>query len=88
MLAGYLGGFVYLKPALAAILVFVGLKMAFLNDLFGGKFPIPWSLGIIGMLLVCSGVIGLWGIGFFTPELIRTVLTKTYAAQGMAHTTS
>ncbi|MFM9080807.1 MAG: hypothetical protein ACKOTE_11880, partial [Opitutaceae bacterium] len=32
----------------------------------------------------CSGVIGLWGIGFFTPELIRTVLTKTYAAQGMA----
>jgi MFS family permease len=38
---------------------------------------------IIGMLLVCSGVIGLWGIGFFTPELIRTVLSKTYAAQGM-----
>jgi MFS family permease len=38
---------------------------------------------IVGMLLVCSGVIGLWGIGFFTPELIRTVLSKTYAAQGM-----
>ncbi len=38
---------------------------------------------IIGMLLVCSGVIGLWGIGFFTPELIRTVLAKTYAAEGM-----
>jgi MFS family permease len=39
---------------------------------------------IIGMLLVCSGVIGLWGIGFFTPELVRTVLSKTYAAQGMS----
>ncbi len=38
---------------------------------------------IVGTLLVCSGVIGLWGIGFFTPELIRTVLSKTYAAQGM-----
>ncbi|MBP8255689.1 MAG: MFS transporter [Opitutaceae bacterium] len=38
---------------------------------------------IIGMLLVCSGVIGLWGIGFFTPELVRTVLTKTYVSQGM-----
>jgi len=38
---------------------------------------------IVGMLLVCSGVIGLWGIGFFTPELIRTVLSKTYASQGM-----
>jgi MFS family permease len=38
---------------------------------------------IIGMLLVCSGVIGLWGIGFFTPELVRSVLQKTYLAQGM-----
>lgn len=39
---------------------------------------------IIGMLLVCSGVIGLWGIGFFTPELVRTVLRKNYEAQGMS----
>lgn len=39
---------------------------------------------IVGMLLVCSGVIGLWGIGFFTPELVRTVLQKTYAAQGLS----
>lgn len=38
---------------------------------------------IIAMLLVCSGVIGLWGIGFFTPELVRTVLSKTYVSQGM-----
>jgi MFS family permease len=38
---------------------------------------------ILGMLLVCSGVIGLWGIGFFTPELVRTVLTKTYIAEGL-----
>ena len=35
---------------------------------------------IIGMLLVCSGVIGLWGIGFYTPELVRTVLRKSYTA--------
>ncbi len=35
---------------------------------------------IVGMLLVCSGVIGLWGIGFFTPELVRTVLRKSYTA--------
>jgi tellurite resistance protein TerC len=27
--------------------MFVGLKMAWLNDLFGGKFPIAWSLVII-----------------------------------------
>ena len=35
---------VYLKYALAVILVFVGMKMSFLNSLFGGKFPISWSL--------------------------------------------
>ncbi len=28
---------------------------------------------LLGMLLACSGVIGLWGVGFFTPDLIRTV---------------
>jgi MFS family permease len=39
---------------------------------------------VIGMLLVCAGVIGLWGIGFYTPELIRTVLGKSFAAQGMS----
>lgn len=39
---------------------------------------------IVGMLLVCSGVIGLWGIGFFTPELVRTVLEKSFRAEGVA----
>jgi MFS family permease len=52
---------------------------------YGELFRTPrWRKNaIIGMLLVCSGVIGLWGIGFFTPELVRSVLQKTYAAQGM-----
>jgi tellurite resistance protein TerC len=35
------------------VLVFVGLKMVWLNDAFGGKFPITYSLGII------LGVIGI-----------------------------
>ncbi len=39
--------FVYIKYGLAAVLVFVGLKMVWLNEAFGGKFPIEWSLGII-----------------------------------------
>ena len=41
-----------LKFALALILIFVGLKMAWLNEAFGGKFPIVWSLGIILLILV------------------------------------
>lgn len=49
---------------------------------YGELFRTPrWRRNaIIGMLLVCSGVIGLWGIGFYTPELVRTVLRKSYTA--------
>jgi tellurite resistance protein TerC len=47
MLAGAVDKFHMLKYGLAVVLVFVGLKMVWLNDLFGGKFPISWSLGII-----------------------------------------
>jgi tellurite resistance protein TerC len=51
LLAGMIDRFHLLKYALALILIFVGLKMVWLNDLFGGKFPIEWSLGIIAALL-------------------------------------
>jgi MFS family permease len=33
---------------------------------------------LVGLTLAVSGVIGLWGVGFFSPELIRTAL-KTMA---------
>jgi len=35
-------------------LVFVGVKMAWVNDALGGKFPITWSLGIIGAILAAT----------------------------------
>ena len=57
LLAGAVDRFYLLKYALALILIFVGLKMVWLNDWFGGKFPIEWSLGIIGALLALA-VIG------------------------------
>ena len=47
MLAGIIHKFRYLKYGLGIVLVFVGLKMSLLNELFGGKFPITWSLLII-----------------------------------------
>jgi tellurite resistance protein TerC len=52
LLADAVRRFDLLKYALALILVFVGLKMTVLNDLYGGKFPIEWSLGVIATLLV------------------------------------
>lgn len=46
--------FLFLKYGLGVILVFVGLKMVWLNEAFGGKFPISWSLSIIGAILAVS----------------------------------
>jgi tellurite resistance protein TerC len=59
MLAGAIERFHLLKYGLAFILIFVGLKMVWLNDLFGGKFPISLSLTIIGVLLAGSIVASL-----------------------------
>ncbi|MET0626421.1 MAG: TerC family protein [Pyrinomonadaceae bacterium] len=59
MLAGAIDKFHLLKYGLAAVLVFVGLKMVWLNGLFGGKFPIGLSLGIIATLIAASVVASL-----------------------------
>lgn len=38
---------------------------------------------IVGLLLAFSGVVGLWGIGFFSYDLFRPVLEKSFRAQGL-----
>lgn len=62
MLSSVMDRFVYIKYGLAGVLVFVGLKMVYLNGKFGGKFPIGWSLGII------AGLIGLSILASFIVE--------------------
>jgi len=59
MLAGAVERFHLLKYGLGFILIFVGLKMVWFNDLFDGKFPITWSLAIIALLLLGS-IVGSW----------------------------
>jgi tellurite resistance protein TerC len=59
MLASVIDRFHLLKYGLALVLVFVGAKMTFLNDLFDGHFPIGLSLGIIGAILVTS-IVASW----------------------------
>ena len=59
LLAGVVDKFRYLKYGLGLILIFVGLKMAWLNQFFDGKFPISWSLGIITSILVLSTLLSL-----------------------------
>ena len=59
MLAGAIEKFHMLKYGLAAVLIFIGLKMVWLNDLFGGKFPIGLSLAIIMAIIAMSVVLSL-----------------------------
>jgi len=60
MLAGAMDKFHMLKYGLAVVLVFVGLKMVWLNEAFGGKFPISWSLGIIVAVIAVSVALSLF----------------------------
>jgi len=64
LLAGAVERFHLLKYGLALILIFVGLKMVWLNGMFDGKFPISWSLGVVGALLLGSMVASY----FWTPK--------------------
>lgn len=59
-MAGAVDKFRFLKYGLGLILIFVGLKMTWLNAMFGGKFPVLWSLGIIGIILLGSIIISLF----------------------------
>src|SRR5262249_14678145 len=53
---------------------------------FGDLFSDPrWRKNaIVGMMLSSAGVVGLWGIGFFSYDLLRTVLEPEFKAQGLS----
>jgi tellurite resistance protein TerC len=74
LLADAIERFHLLKYALATILIFVGLKMVWLNDAFGGKFPIEWSLAIIATLL-SAAVVASW---LKRPMLAGTISTTAH----------
>jgi MFS family permease len=47
------------------------------------KHPVWRKNALVGLALACSGVIGLWAIGFFSADLIRTVMRSGLEAQGL-----
>jgi tellurite resistance protein TerC len=53
MLGGAVERFHLLRYGLALVLMFVGLKMVWLNDWYGGKFPITFSL-----VIICAAIAG------------------------------
>jgi tellurite resistance protein TerC len=59
LLAGAMNAFRLLKYGIAAVLAFVGLKMALLDQLAGGRFPVGWSLAIIAGTIAISILLSL-----------------------------
>jgi MFS family permease len=56
-------------------------KLGSVAELFGDP---RWRRHtIVGMVLAFSGVVGLWGIGFFSFDLFRTVFRHHFEAQGL-----
>lgn len=54
VLAGAVGRFHLLRYGIAVVLIFVGLKMSWLNHLWQGHFPMGVSLAVIGGVLGAS----------------------------------
>ncbi|HSH94642.1 MAG TPA: MFS transporter [Roseimicrobium sp.] len=59
-----------------------GKKMGSYGDLFGD--PRWQKSAILGMVLCIAGVVGLWGVGFFSPELVGPAMDKSLRAEGLA----
>ena len=58
-----------------------GVRFGSYASLFGeARWRRP---ALFGMLLCVAGVVGLWGIGFFSPELVNGVIGKALAAQNV-----
>jgi MFS family permease len=82
-------------PAPMALLVFTKLKepeqwlkareqkvrMGSVRDLFAN--PLLRRNSAVGLVLAFAGVVGLWGIGFFSFDLFRPVLERAFRAQGL-----
>jgi len=58
-----------------------GVKFGSYSALLGDR---RWrGPALLGMLLCVAGVIGLWGIGFFSPELVGDVIKASLVADGV-----
>jgi MFS family permease len=57
-------------------------KAGSLGELFGD--PRWRHNAIVGLMLAVPGVVGLWGIGFFTFDFVRDVFRRSFDGQGLS----
>jgi len=61
-----------------------GLRTGVAFGSYQALFSDRWRRNaLLGMVLCVAGVIGLWGIGFFSPELVGDVIERSLRAQGV-----
>lgn len=59
-----------------------GQQLGSISELL--SHPVWRRNALIGLVLATSGVVGLWGIGFFSFDLIRSVFRQTFETEGRA----
>lgn len=80
---GFLGSDAWDKRSIVAGFAVAAL-VAGLWTVFGGGGDITYRRrAVVGLLLALSGVIGVWGIGFFSFDLVRSVLEKQFKLENM-----
>ncbi|MBC7966139.1 MAG: MFS transporter [Fuerstia sp.] len=60
----------------------LGKQLGSFSELFSD--PVLRRNAIVGLIMASSGIIGLWGIGFFSFDLLSPVFVKHFEAQGLA----
>jgi MFS family permease len=73
----------YVKHGVVGGFAFLAL-LAGIWTVFGGGGDTTYRRrAVVGLLLALSGVIGVWGIGFFSFDLVRSVLEKKFVLDGI-----
>jgi MFS family permease len=60
----------------------VARKLGSYRELFG--HPLWRRHALVGLALAFSGIVGLWGVGFFTFDLVGNVLRDQFVAEGLS----
>lgn len=71
------------KHGVVAVFALAALGAGLWTVFGGGGDTTYRRRAVVGLILALSGVIGVWGIGFFSFDLVRSVLEKKLIADGV-----
>lgn len=80
---GFVGSAAWNKRVIVSVFAVAALVAGLVTVFGGGGDTTYRRRAVVGMLLALSGVIGVWGIGFFSFDLVRSVLEKRFILEGV-----